>query len=300
MITALLAAAVLWCMFYGRLGLPVLIVLCAGVGVTLAVLGRHRHTRFIMIDVFAQSSALGSVNPMLKFWTVLLLIMLCIASRSPVVGIFLGMLSPVLVVGIGGLRLREYIRLLALPLSFLLLSALALLFDVTAERTGVLSLHIFGVWFCVSHTAQVQASLVIARALGAVSCLYLLSLTTPMTEIIGVLRRIRCPEMLSDLMYLIYRYIFILLSMHYTMRDAAKSRLGFANYRTSLRTTAMLYSGLLARSYSQAGRSFDAMESRCYDTGIRFLHRKAAVTVPQAVCAVAIVTTTASLMLLLW
>jgi len=252
-----------------------------------------------MIDVVAQTSRLSSVNPALKFWTVLPLLLLSVASRSPLTGVFLSLLSPVLVVGVGGLKLREYIRLIALPLSFLLLSGLALLFEVSAQRTGVFGFQAFGQWFCVSEASQLRTELVLTRALGALSSLYLLSLTTPMTEIIGVLRRVRCPEILSDLMYLIYRYIFILLSLHYIMRDSAKSRLGYVNYRTGLRTTALLYSGLLSRSYQQASRNFDAMESRCYDTGIRFLRRKAKVVVSHAVCASMVLAATLSLTIFL-
>jgi len=252
-----------------------------------------------MIDVVAQTSRLSSVNPALKFWTVLPLLLLSVASRSPLTGVFLSLLSPVLVVGVGGLKLREYIRLIALPLSFLLLSGLALLFEVTSQRTGVFGFQVFGLWFCVSEASQLRTELVLARALGALSALYLLSLTTPMTEIIGVLRRVRCPEILSDLMYLIYRYIFILLSVHYIMRDSAKSRLGYVDYRTGLRTTALLYSGLLSRSYQQAARNFDAMESRCYDAGIRFLKRKANVAVSHAICASMVLAATLGLTIFL-
>jgi len=294
MVSAILSAAFIWLVFYGRLALGLHILLCAVVGVTLAVAGRHRHTRFVMIDVFAQSSRLKPVNPALKLWTTLVLILISITARSPAACLFLCLLSPTLVVCIGGLRLSEYIRLLSLPLSFLMLSGFALLFEITAQQTGVLGFRIFGTWFCMSETTQVRTTLVITRALGAISSLYMLSLTTPMTEIIGVLRRVRCPEVISDLMYLIYRYIFVLLSMFYIMRDAAKSRLGFVDYRTSLRTTAMLYSGLFLNSFRQAGRNFDAMESRCYGSGIRFLERKEKVTVLQAVCVTAILIVTVS------
>jgi len=294
-ITALLSAVVVWCVFYGRLPLEFLALICVALGVALALLGRSKNTRFLMIDVVAQTSRLSRVNPAIKLFTVLLLLVLSIASRSPLTGVFLSLLSPVLIVGVGGLKLREYIRLIALPLSFLLLSGLALLFEVTSQRTGVFGFQVFGLWFFVSEAAQLRTELVLARALGALSSLYLLSLTTPMTEIIGVLRRVRCPEVLSDLMYLIYRYIFILLSMYYIMRDSAKSRLGYVNYRTGLRTTALIYSGLLSRSYQQAGKNFDAMESRCYDAGIRFLQRKANVAASHVVCAFMVLAATLSL-----
>ena len=240
----------------------------------------------MIIDVLAQRSRLKNINPALKFWTLFILLILSVASRNAFTGIFLTIAMLVLAVAAGGLGLRHYLRILALPMSFLLIGGLALLFEVSAEPIGNMSFQIFGYWLCVTENTQAQTTLVIFRALGAVSCLCVLSVTTPMSDIIGVLRRARCPELLIDLMYLIYRYIFILLSLHHDMRDAAKSRLGFRDYWTSLRTTGKIYSNLLARSYQFAGKNFDAMESRCYDGGIRFLERRSGITFAQAsVCA---------------
>lgn len=273
MVTAILTSIVVWCLFYGRLPTPLLAAVCIGSGLLLALLGKHSHARFLAIDVLAQSSKLNKVNAGLKFWSVLVLMLLCISARSPVVGIFLAIVMLSLTCFMGGLRLHDYVNLLALPLTFLLLSGLALLFEVAGQPIGVLNLHLFGVWLCVTTGAQATTALVMARALGAVSCLYLLSLTTPMSGIIGVLRRAHCPQVVINLMYLIYRYLFVLLSMYHTMKDAAKSRLGYEDYRTSVRTTGKVYSNLLARSYRQAGRNFDAMESRCFDEEIRFLER---------------------------
>ena len=170
--------------------------------------------------------------------------------------------------------MHHYVTIIALPVSFLMIAGLALLFEVTPEPTGVLNLRVFGVWLSVNSSAQARTALIVSRALGAVGCLNLLSLTTPMPGIISVLRRLRCPVVIIDLMYLIYRYIFILLSLHHDMSDAAKSRLGFRDYRTSLRSTGRIYANLLARSYGFAAKNFDAMESRCYDTGIRFLEHR--------------------------
>lgn len=292
MITAILTMTVIWCLFYSRMPTPGLVLLCLVSGIVLTVMGRHRHTQFLTIDVQAQASRLNKVNPLLKFLTVLILMILCVAAKTPLVGLFLMIVVPVLVVCAGRLALSKYIRLLSLPLSFLLLSGLALLFEVSANASGAVHIPVFGVWLCVSAKAQLQTTLVIARALGAVSCLYLLSLTTPMAEIISVLRRLRCPEIIIELMYLIYRYIFILLSMYHTMRNAAKSRLGYINYRTNLRTTGSLYSNLLSRSYRFAGRNFDAMESRCYDTKIHFLESRKPVTVLPVLVAAAVIVLT--------
>ena len=300
MVTGLLTMVVVWCLFCGRLPAAVLLLLCAGLGAALPILGRHGSGQFLTIDVLAQTSRLNRISPLLKFWTVLLLMALCVSASSPAVGLFLTVLMLILTVFGGGLALHDYIHLLALPLSFLLLGGLALLFQATDQRTGVLGLPVFGFWLCVTRTSQVRAALVMTRAMGSLSCLYMLSLTTPMSDLIGVLRRIRCPEVLIELMYLIYRYIFILLSMYHMMYDAAASRLGFVDYRTSMRTTGNLYFSLLFRSYRQANRNFDAMESRCFESGIRFLEDPGRVTAGHALGAAVLVLLTLGLSIFFW
>ena len=83
-----------------------------------------------------------------------------------------------------------------------------------------------GGYFVLRAPAQTAARLVMARALGAVGCLYFLSLSTPVPELLDALRRARVPEVVGDLAVLIYRYIFILFATFRSMRDAAASRLG--------------------------------------------------------------------------
>lgn len=283
--TAVLAVVFVWCLFAGRIPAGPLFLLGILVGGLLAVLGRHQHTFVISIDVYAQRSRLRRVNAALKFWTLFALIIVSVASQGWITGVFLMVAALLLAVCAGGLKLHDYVQIMALPVAFMLIGGVALLFDIRPEPAGVLSFNLFGLWLCVSESAQSQTALVISRAFGAVSCLTLLSMTTPMPEMISVLRRARCPGFIIDLMYLIYRYIFILLRLHHDMLDAAKSRLGFGDYQSSLRATGKIYANLFARSYQFASRNFDAMESRCFDTGIRFLERPHAITLPHAAAA---------------
>ena len=243
----------------------------------------------------AQTSRLNAVNAGLKFWSVMALMLLCISAHSPFAGLFLTLAMMFLTVCVGGLSLQQYLRMLTLPLSFLLLGALALLFELSPQPDGILSIPLPRAWLVITPATQAQTTLVMARALGAVSCLYLLSLTTPMSGLIGVLRRARCPGVVIELMYLIYRYIFILLNMFHTMRSAAQSRLGYSGYRAAIRTTGGVYSALLARSYRQAGVNFDAMLSRCYSDRIQFLESEKAVSGAHIVFAALLIAITALL-----
>jgi cobalt/nickel transport system permease protein len=302
-IIAVLSFIFIWCLLYGRVGQPFLLLICAGLAVSLSFIGRHRHSGFISIDVLAQGagySRLREINPMLKFWMLLALIIICVALGNIYTGVFLIAAMFVLAVVVGKVRLHEYVQILALPILFVLFGGLALLFELSSGPVGVLNINVFGFWLSVSAETQFRTALVISRAFGAVSCLCFLSITTPMPDIIEVLRRARCPELIIDLMYLVYRYIFILLTMHHEMHAAAKSRLGFRDYRSGMRATGRIYSNLLARSYQFASRNFDAMESRCYDTGIRFLEHKSKVRPAHACLFAALLSASLYLSLSAW
>ena len=298
MVNALLGFVFIYCLFYGRLFGPVLILASAGIAVFFFVNGRHKHTGFIPIDIVAQFSRLKTVDPTLKISTLLVLMVLSVASGNPFTGLFLTVVMLALTVFVGGIKLHEYVQIIALPVGFLLVSGLALLFEVDLAPAGVINFDVLNIWFCVSAEAQAQAMLVIARAMGALSCLLAIGMSTPMPDVINVLRRMRCPKLIIDLSYLIYRYVFVLLGLHHEMHDAAKSRLGMKDYKTSLRTTAHIYSNLLARSHQMASINFDAMESRCFDSGIRFLERRSKADPPQVCMGLGLVAITLALSVL--
>lgn len=117
---------------------------------------------------------------------------------------------------------------------FLLLSGLTLLWDFYQKLPdeAVLSLPFFGGWLAVVPAAQSLAMLVLSRALGAVSCLYFLSLSTPLPELLAVLRRVHVPAIMVELAVLIYRYIFILLATFREMKDSAASPAGIPGTET--------------------------------------------------------------------
>lgn len=269
--TAILTMIVIWSLFYTVVPDLLLMCLCLTMGVFFAVMNSHKHEGYLHIDIIAQHSRLNKLNPSLKFWTVIILLFICVGSNSPAAGMFLTVMMLIITVCAGGLELYDYISLLVIPLLFLLMSGLALLFDYSMGPVGVINLPLFQGYLFVSRAAQLRAALVMSKAIGGISCLYLLNLSTPMVEIISVLRKAHMPEVVIQLMYLIYRYIFVLLDMYRSMKDAAKSRLGFIDLVKSIHTSGKIYSNLLSRSYHKALKNFDAMESRCYAGEIRFL-----------------------------
>ena len=240
----------------------------------------HPHSHgagMLSIDQYAQRSRLRGVSPFVKAGFALAVLLLCVGADLAAVGLAVSAGMLLAAVFFSGAPVRYVLSLMAVPVLFIVASCLAVLFDVPAEPLGFFDVPLFG--FCLSATEAGlrQAGRLFCRAYGAVACLYFLSLTTPMQELLEVLRRLRLPRIVIELMYLIYRYIFLLLDAQNRMTVAARSRLGYAGRRGAWYTFTHISGSVLAGAFRRSGACFDAMEARCYDGTLRFLTRQAPV-----------------------
>ena len=109
------------------------------------------------------------------------------------------------------------------------------------------------------------------KAFGAISAMYMMILTTNSCEIISVFKKLHIPNIIIDLMNMIYRFIFILLDVHANMKNSAESRLGYVDFKTSCYSFGHTAGNLLIVSLKKANSYYNAMESRCYDGQMSFL-----------------------------
>lgn len=243
----------------------------------------HRHGAGY-IDHLAYVSGMNPWNPAFKAILSLSMLVLCLWESGGAVFVIVATAAAQKIYG--GLSLREYSRLLAVPLGFLLLGCAAVACDISVVPTGdwSVSLH----WFYISaSTEQIyQAFLLLFRALGAVSALYFLTLTTTVGEWIHLLRRIRCPGLLCELMYLIYRFIFVLSEAQESMRTAAATRLGWKDFPTSCRSFGGIAGNLLITALRRSRTYYDAMTARGYDTEIAFLEEEKPIKTKQIIAAI--------------
>ena len=276
MVRALLGAVIVWGLTVGQLSTAASLTAAAAAALALWLPLRHGHSHddWTAIDYYALQSRLHSVPAGLKALTALALIVLTLAFRAPLVSLLVWFLTAALTVAVGKTPLRTWARLFLTPLTFVLLSGLALLFDFAGSPSGVVSLPCFGAYLTIPLQAQQTTLVILTGATASVSCLYALCLSTPMPQLIAALGRVRIPELLIELMYLIYRYIFVLSGTLSQMKIAAASRLGYGSFRRSFATTASIMTSLLISSFQRASASFDAMQSRCYEGRLRFLEQK--------------------------
>lgn len=225
----------------------------------------------ITIDKLCYNSALRYKNAGVKFAFAIITLIQCIMSRSAVTACVVLAVTGVLTVWKGRIPLSRYLHFMCVPLAFLLLSTAAIIVNVKREPLDLFAFSV-GSWYITgSLHGLLYALQLILTALAAVSCLYFLSMNTPMPDILLVLDKLHCPRLLIELMMLIYRFIFVLLDTAYYISTAQECRLGNKDYRTSLKSFASMCSALMIRAVKRSNALYEAMEARCYDGTIRVL-----------------------------
>ncbi len=225
----------------------------------------------ILVDKLCYLSKLRYVNAGEKFAFAMLTLIFCIVSRSIAMGIFVMAVTSFLTVNRGGISPARYTKLMMVPLTFLLLSTAAIIINISKTPLEAFALPIGSYYITGSWSSVLQGVQLIVTAMASVSCLYFLSLNTTMTDILSVLRRLHCPALLTELMLLIYRYIFVLLDVAYYISTSQNSRLGHKDLRTSIHSFAGLVQALFIRAMKRSRSLYDAMEARCYDGEILVL-----------------------------
>jgi cobalt/nickel transport system permease protein len=161
------------------------------------------------------------------------------------------------------ISLWRLLRLMAIPASFVLLGGLSVVLELNPVHP-VFSMNAGVVTFGVSASGLQQGTLILFRSFSGIAVLYALVLNTSISDMIYVLRKLKVPEVVLDLMVLVYRNIFILSDTAQRIYIAQKSRMGHRNLKTSFRSTAQLGGSAFILAGVRAEQLFHSMESRGY------------------------------------
>lgn len=223
------------------------------------------------IDQLCYASALRRVNAGEKSAFSILTLLICVISRSVLIAMVVLVANTILTVGIGKISLTRYRKLMMVPLAFLTLSTLAIIVNFSETPFDAYAIPLGSIYLTSSTVSLLFAGQLILTALAAVSSLYFLALSTPATDLMMVLEKLHCPLILTELMLLIYRFVFVLLSVASAIRVSQQSRLGYQDFRTSVKSFGGLGAMLFIRAMKRANAIYNAMESRGYDGRIRVL-----------------------------
>lgn len=233
------------------------------------------------IDRSAYANELAKWSPVTKAFFALSVLVLCVTAQSIIVPIIISVICTVLILGLAKVKPHLYADLLVYPTIMVILSSIiiALFFGGGDPLVEIPSPWI--VWSIYKSGVEMGIN-TFFRVEGALSSLFFLVLTTPITDLCLILRRIHVPKVLVEMSLLIYRYIFVFLEISAKMTTAQKLRLGGTGWLKRIRDLSLLASNLFIRTLEQGERTFVAMNARGYDGTIHVLDelpkpRKAAI-----------------------
>lgn len=181
-----------------------------------------------------------------------------------------GLMAGLTILG-AGIPWRGYLRLAILPAAFLFWSCLALAVSFSGGDLPLVHFPTLQLAISFSRQGISQAELALARSLGATLSLLFLALTTPMTEIMGLLRSLGAPKLLIELMTITYRQIFIFLEIAGRIRAAQEARLGYISARTALKSLSGMAGNILLSTLTRSRHNHLGLLARGYDDELHFL-----------------------------
>lgn len=217
------------------------------------------------IDYYAYRSKMRKWNTEFKIWLSCLSICFAICLDHRLLSIMVFLVMSLFVVVVGKLPMKIYISYLSIPLLFMLTSSFMIAFDFSKASIGDWNLDLKIFYLCVTKESIHQAIDVFLKGISSVSALYMLVFSTPMANLIFSMQKMHVPKIMIELMHLIYRYIFLLLDLAREMMIAAKARLGYRNYKISLRTFSYIASNLFIVAMKKGNIYYDAMIARGYN-----------------------------------
>jgi cobalt/nickel transport system permease protein len=219
----------------------------------------------VLIEQSAYTNRWRRVSPAAKgIFTLFGMAAAFAAATPPAACSAAAVLCAITVLG-AGIPPERYLRVAAPALLFLAVSALTL---AVSLKIGY---SVDDVSLQLARSEFHRVAQVCGRSLGGLSALLFLALTTPLSDIIALLRRLRAPEVLLDIMVLCYRTLFVFSDAIHDTIIAQSARLGYATMRLSMRSLGGLVANITVQVWQRSQALHVAAMARNNDGPLRFL-----------------------------
>lgn len=226
----------------------------------------HHH-----LDAYTYTNRLRQVSPQQKLLFAIAVLSIALIVH-PITQLLIALWLALWTIGYARIPAKLYGSALLVACLFLLTSLPALILGlvpvaqiaaVQADQLGGITL---GNWYLfVSQTGLIQAFQIGLRSLACTSCLLFVLFTIPFTDLLIVLRQWRIPALLTDLLLLMYRFVFLFLGVVSELQLAQRSRGGYRTRRRWMYSVGLLVSQLLVRSLQHYQQFSLALASRGFN-----------------------------------
>lgn len=224
----------------------------------------------LSIDQYAHTNKLATINANQKIFLSFSALLCVWLTRNLAVTLWTFVLMSILIVYIAQIPFRYYLLLLAAPASFCLLGVFSIIVSFTTSPilpgeilwyTSIFNINLF-----ILYSDLLQAAQLFYTAFGTVTCLYFCILTTPLYEINHLLKKLRVPDIIIELMTLTYHFIFIFLDCMNKIYTAQQTRLGYQTVKSSFFSLSLLIVALVREIFNRNEMMILAMKARNIDS----------------------------------
>lgn len=229
----------------------------------------------IYIEQFVYSNKLRNTHPIERVLFALVTMALALLIKSWQVHLLIIFSMYFLLVFKAKIKSRVVIKLLMLPLGFLLIGVLTIAIQISAQNLPYLfSISLFNYNFGITENSLQIAFNTMTVSLSAVSCLYFMALTTPMVELLYVFQLFKLPNVIIELMSLIYRLIFVFIDTAFNIYYAQQARYGHSSFKKSITSFALLFANLWGKAFFKSKNLLHSLESRGFEGNLKVLSPK--------------------------
>lgn len=229
----------------------------------------------IQIDTLAYTNCLRWLFPEHKLIFATTLFLISFVSHPPV-QIAIGIWISVWTIIYAGISAKTYFNLVYAALLFWLTSLPALAINgvdfahfSSVQNDVVTGLNLGSYYLYISYHGLAQGVTILTRAIGSLCCLYFIMLTIPFAELLQVMRRIGFPVLLTELLLLMYRFIFVLLNTASELWTAQQARFGYSTFHRGMKSLGLLVGQLFQRTIENYRQVYLSVESRGFNGEFR-------------------------------
>jgi len=219
----------------------------------------------LLIDKYAYTNRLTNSNPLIKFVIVVIALTITTITKSNYINLTILFIMAFITTVVAGIPLDKYLKLLFIPISFLAISIVTILISFSKVDIYIWSIEIFNNYVGITRTSADQSILLSTRVFASIASTFFLGLTTPLNNIIKVLKKMHLPSSFIELIVLIYRSIFIFLDAAQEIYNGQELKFGYSNLKNSFRSTSLLIRSLFMRVMLSYRDMVVVLECKLYD-----------------------------------
>ncbi|WP_299510712.1 cobalt ECF transporter T component CbiQ [uncultured Rummeliibacillus sp.] len=229
----------------------------------------------LLIDQYAYINRLTKTHPLEKIVLSIFLLVFSLSAKDILVSLLTFLIMSTLTVFVAKIPWKYYLTMLSIPGIFLISSMISILISYTQQperiHEAVWEYPLFnGTVYIASQSIQMCIQLFFS-VFSSISCLYFLTLTTPVHDLMHILRKCKVPQLMIELIELNYRFIFVFLEISLRIYQAQNSRLGYLSVKKGLHSLGMLVASLFANVFLRSRELTIAMDSRGYHNSMNYL-----------------------------